>query len=305
MLYPDFKDLLNLKKKANKFHLSSIRHNKFGSAGDYTSPFRGQGLDFDGVREYSPGDDIRNIDWRVTARAGKPHIKTFTEDRERDVFLCVDMNETMRFGTRGTFKSVQAAYVSSLIAWRANLNKDRVGACLFGSVDEGLKFLHSDTTGKSFLQFLKLLSTPVDENNKKSVSLDDVLDHLISLLHRNSLIFIVSDFHDIKEETELKLGKLKKKNDIVLIRVTDITDRMLPSAGSILFSDNNNRKIFFDTDMKEAVESYNKERQKKIELLNKISSKFFIGIIDITTDGDLYSSLSEGLKKINLKKFKK
>src|SRR5579862_7094005 len=113
MLYPDFNDLISYKeRKLGKLQLAR-RKVSATATGNHHSPFRGQGLEFDAVREYVPGDDIRNIDWRVTARTGSPHLKVFQEERERHIVLCVDMNATMRFGTRNTFKSVQAARVAA------------------------------------------------------------------------------------------------------------------------------------------------------------------------------------------------
>ena len=110
------------------------------ASGDYASPFRGQGLAFHEVREYRFGDDIRSIDWRVTARTDKPHVKVFTEERERTVILCIDANAAMRFGTRGTFKSVQAARAAALLGWQANGSNDRVGCIVFGDVPGGMQF---------------------------------------------------------------------------------------------------------------------------------------------------------------------
>src|SRR6202789_3352703 len=109
------------------------------ASGDYTSPCRGQGLAFHEVREYHFGDDIRSIDWRVTARTDKPHVKVFTEERERTVILCVDANAAMRFGTRGTFKSVQAARAAALLGSQARCSNDRVGCLVFGDVAEGIR----------------------------------------------------------------------------------------------------------------------------------------------------------------------
>ena len=106
MLYPDFDELVSLGHRAPLLEPISAQRSWAAASGNYASPFRGQGLAFHEVRDYRFGDDIRSIDWRVTARTNKPHIKVFTEERERTVILCIDANVAMRFGTRGTFKSV-------------------------------------------------------------------------------------------------------------------------------------------------------------------------------------------------------
>jgi uncharacterized protein (DUF58 family) len=140
MLYPDFNELVSLGHKASRLQLVSGLQSTAASSGNYASPFRGQGLAFHEVREYRFGDDIRSIDWRVTARTNKPHLKVFTEERERTVILCIDANAAMRFGTRGTFKSVQAARAAALLGWHANVSNDRVGCIVFGDVPDGLQF---------------------------------------------------------------------------------------------------------------------------------------------------------------------
>lgn len=158
MLYPDLNDLVRFGDL--KVHLMhpSCRSVKSKMSGGHRSSFRGQGLEFDSVREYVPGDDIRNIDWRVTARTGSPHLKIFKEERERSVVICVDMNATMRFGTRNTFKSVQAARIAALLGWSAIASQDRVSACFFGDIPEAIQFFGPKRTGKSFCSLLKVLA---------------------------------------------------------------------------------------------------------------------------------------------------
>src|ERR1700722_4557819 len=128
MLYPDFNELAAFKdRRACLSHISQ-KAVKSIVPGNHHSPFRGQGLEFDSVRKYVPGDDIRNIDWRVTARTDSPHLKIFKEERERHILLCVDMNAAMRFGTKKTFKSIQAAHIAALLGWRGMANNDRISA---------------------------------------------------------------------------------------------------------------------------------------------------------------------------------
>src|SRR5262249_3770144 len=138
MLYPDFDDLVALKRRKSDIAYSSSRAIKSANPWNYLSPFRGHSLEFDSVLQYIPGDYIRNIDWRVTARIGSPHLKLFREDRERHLLICVDVNAAMRFGTKNTFKSVQAARIAALLGWRGMAQQDRVSACLYGDVINGI-----------------------------------------------------------------------------------------------------------------------------------------------------------------------
>ncbi|WP_240992094.1 DUF58 domain-containing protein [endosymbiont of Riftia pachyptila] len=131
-LYPQLNDLLELRHQAHTLGLASHHRVNSSFSGLYASVFRGTGLDFEEVREYREGDDIRNMEWNVTARTNTPHLKVFREERERSVVLCIDKGPHMSFGTRGTFKSVQAARAAALLGWAAARLNDRVGGMLFG-----------------------------------------------------------------------------------------------------------------------------------------------------------------------------
>ena len=195
MLYPDFDDLISYKqRKLDKMQLAR-RKVSATAPGNHHSPFRGQGLDFDAVREYVPGDDIRNIDWRVTARTGAPHLKIFKEEKERHTIICVDVNSTMRFGTRNTFKSIQAARCASLLGWRALAHQDRISACFFGDVPEGLHYFESKRTRQALCRILKTLTEPPAEHHH--VSIETALQHISRVAHPGSLIYMISDFMDL------------------------------------------------------------------------------------------------------------
>jgi uncharacterized protein (DUF58 family) len=138
ILYPRLDDLLELRHQARTLGVAAHHLVNSTFSGLYSSVFRGTGLDFEEVREYREGDDIRNMDWLVTARTGRPHLKVFREERQRSVILCVDTGPHMSFGTRGTFKSIQAARTAALIGWAASKQHDRVGGVLFGNHRDGV-----------------------------------------------------------------------------------------------------------------------------------------------------------------------
>ena len=177
MLYPEFEKLLKLGYRASNLNLMSQRRVRSIVSGDHRSPFRGKGLDFEEVRHYAQGDDVRNIDWRVTARTGRPHIKLFTEERERSVLICTDVNHTMRFGTRGTFKSIQAAQAAALLGWAASRENNRVGGSFFGNVPDGMMFLDPVRTRRSLWRILKQLCDRGDYHSDP-VQLEDHLRYL-------------------------------------------------------------------------------------------------------------------------------
>src|SRR5579871_3200956 len=133
MLFPELRELVKLKAVAG---VSNLLQDRTGNRthGDYASLFHGLGVEFETVRPYVIGDDVRYIDWRVTARSGKPHIKTFRAECDRNVLVVVDANAYMRFGTRNTFKSVQAAKTAALLCWKSLQQQDRVGGAVFGDI---------------------------------------------------------------------------------------------------------------------------------------------------------------------------
>lgn len=301
MLYPDLKELTALKTKAHSLTIRSQRKVVSALSGDYTSPFRGQGMEFEEVRQYVAGDDVRNIDWRVTARTGAPHMKIFTEERERTVMICVDNNETMRFGTRGTFKSVQAARAAALLGWCANGNNDRVGTCVFGHAENNMQFFPPKRSRESLWKMLTLLSDKTPPAHKP-IGLEEVLLHLNRAAPTGALVFIISDFGNVTEKLEKQLGNLRKRCDVVLIVVNDPADTHMAAIGNVMFSNGNTDSISINTDSKTGRASYTEEAMKNNDRLINMAIKFRIAIIHIATNRDVYGDLYKELKFIGRKR---
>lgn len=298
MLYPDFNDLVAFKdRKSDLMHFSN-RSVKSIVPGNHHSPFRGQGLEFDSVREYVPGDDIRNIDWRVTARTGSPHLKIFKEERERHMVLCVDMNATMRFGTRNTFKSVQAARVAALLGWRGIAHHDRVSACLFGDVPDGIQFFAPKRNRQSFCSMLKMLSEPYSERH--NIPLKDVLQPVNQAAQTGSLIYLISDFMDISGnfQQEAGLSRLNKRCDVVFIAINDRADKSIYPVGPLGFCGNDKEKIFVNTESLAGREAYVEQWNENRQRLYEITSRFKIPMIELTTESDVHRDLILGMKNI-------
>ena len=297
MLYPDLNELLQLRNKASGLSLAANRRVASSVSGDYSSPFRGQGLEFAEVREYVAGDDVRNIDWRVTARTGTPNLKIFNEERERTVIICVDANEHMRFGTRGTFKSIQAARAAALLGWRANSINNRVGTCLFGNVKDGTQFFQPKRSRASLWQMLKALS---DKNpyTSKAIEPEEMLLHLNKASPTGALIFIISDFLHISESLEKQLGNLRKRCDIVLVKISDPADEKIAPIGTILFSSDNDNKNYINTDSKAGREKYEQMAQENKDKLKSMAVRLRLSVIHLATERDVYGDLLYGLKYI-------
>ncbi|MCR5219074.1 DUF58 domain-containing protein [Treponema sp.] len=225
-------DKKKLSKKAYLLHLSSLSLADGIRQGKFRSLFHGQGIEFRGVRDYLPGDDIRAIDWNVTARMAKPYVKVFEEDRDLDVFIIVDKSLSMETGSRIKSRLDIATECASLIALASYQNSSPVGAVTF---DGKIEFSCAPKAGKDHLM---LLLSEFEKNNSKKLqgsSLETALAGAIKLLRKRTLVIVISDFRAAGWTDAF--AQLCTKNDVVAIRVTDPTDDELPSVGSILFTD--------------------------------------------------------------------
>lgn len=304
MLYPTFDELLSLKHKASRLFAPSARKVKAVAAGDQASPFRGQGLEFEEVRHYAPGDDIRNIDWRVTARTGLPHTKVFREERERSIVVCIDVNVAMRFGTQGTFKSIQAARVAALLGWQAFSRNDRFGACLFGDVEKGVRFLAPQRSRKPLWGMFKELCKTDLNPQAPVITLEQGLAQMGHAIPTGALVYILSDFYTLDEAWEKQLRKLRKHCDVILIPIDDPADQYIPAVGPLSFSNRLKGKIFISDKDEKGRAAYAMYWQKTRESLRKLAGQLSIPLLPVATDADAASTLFFGLRHLQKRRQK-
>lgn len=230
------KDARLLKQKAGTIHSRM--------SGDYVASFKGRGMEFDESRPYQAGDDIRNMDWRVTARTNKPHSKVFREERERPVLLWVDFRYPMFFGTRNCFKSVLAAKAAALLSWSASQQGDRLGGLIFSEKDH---FELRPGRGKSAaLHMIKTLSDfshyqaqGIPQSELKSHNARHALNRLVQVTRPGSLIYMISDFRNVSDQLEFVINRLSRNNELVLIHVSDPLENDLPPEGFYRVTDGN------------------------------------------------------------------
>lgn len=298
MLYPNFNELIKCKNR--KFALINFSNRKSTStvAGSHDSTFKGRGLEFDSVREYAFGDDIRTIDWRVTARSGKPHVKLFKQEQTRDVIIVLDMNASMRFGTKNTFKSVIAAKIASYLGWQALSFHDRTSACLFGDVEGGMQFFNSTKMKKSFSTMLKALTIPPVEHH--AVPFKQVLGHINKIAHPGSLLYLISDFLEInhQDSIELELNRLHRNCDIVFLSVNDASDKEIPPVGMLGFQASNLEKMVVNTSSAIGRECYRQQWSENRKLLHAMAGKYKISVIEMSTESNVEIDLPFALKRI-------
>ena len=265
--------------------------------GQYLSTFKGRGMEFDESRPYQPGDDIRAMDWRVTARTGKAHSKVFREERERPVLLWVDYRQPMFFGTQQHFKSVLAAKIAALLAWSTAHHGDRLGGLIFS---EASHIELRPSRGKSAsLHFIKQLaqhsawekSTDTDQPIKSAA---DALSRLQRVNKPGSLIFLISDFRNMDELGWSQLSQLSRHSDVILISVHDPLEQQLPPAGNYKIS-NGEKELNLNTYNKNQREQYQQRFIDQQIQLQNISRKIGMHYLSISTNDDYLSILQQKL----------
>ena len=243
-------------------------------SGGYLSRTKGRGMEFDEVRMYQPGDDIRSIDWRVTARTGKTHTKLFREERERPVFISVDYRASMQFATRGVFKSVQAAKLAGLLAWVAERHGDRIGGQIF--TDTTCQELKPQNGRQAVLHFFNALVKT--EAKHAAINLEQVIARLSHHVKPGSLVYIISDFRGINQPIENYLAKLARHCEVIMILVYDPLESHLPAKGRYRFTDSTT-DIVVDTSDKQRVLNYQQKFQQHYAHLQTLAKKMNIRLI--------------------------
>lgn len=289
---PGLDELIALRRQAGKLDLGRRQPACAQLAGGHASRFRGRGMDYQESRSYQPGDDIRSMDWRVTARTGRPHTKLYREERERPVVLCVDLNPGMFFASRGALKSVVAARAASLIAWAAAAHGDRIGALLFNGDHREL----SPRGGKhGVLRLIRQLVAQSDPlQNLRHPPHPEGLNTALARLRRvsrpGSLIFLISDFYGIDEETGRHLTLLRRHNDVVAIQVLDALELTPPPPARYTVSDGRHTGII-DTRSASARQAYNEFFSQHHQQVRELMHGHAIPLLQLSTDDDVAAVL--------------
>jgi len=268
-------DLIRLRFGARDLKLNRQKKTFSMLVGPHQTRFRGRGVEFEEVRAYQAGDDIRSIDWRVTARTGKAHTKLFREERERPVLVLVDQSLSMFFGSRNCFKSVLAAHTAALLAWAAFQQNDRVGGLVFGGGR------HTETKAKRSVKTVLQLLNSVNEFNQRlkprppSVGLDinNALQKLRRIIRPGSNIFVVSDFMGFNDQGEENLFQLTRHNDVSAVFIFDPLESMLPPAGIYPITDGRQRTAIYTGDKQYRRLYQDRFAEKEKNLQRQLSTK--------------------------------
>ena len=287
------KHLVRLRAQALGLSLRSGKKVATAMAGSYASPFRGRGMDFDEVRVYQPGDDIRTMDWRVTARTGRPHTKLFREERERPVFFLVDQSPTMQFGTRGAFKSVIASETAALLAWASRDAGDRIGALVFsGNRHVELRPVSGQ---RGVLHLLKtLVEGPSAEVTDDTGAMARTLARLRHVARPGSMIVMLSDFRHLDNEGERHISYLAQHNDILAIFIYDALEMELPPPGRYNIGDGQ-RVFTIDTAQTKRRSLYRQRFEARRQQVERLFRGHGIGLLELATHQPVAETLRASL----------
>jgi uncharacterized protein (DUF58 family) len=297
---PNPQSLIRLRYRADRLLLQNSRiHARQGGA--YLSSFKGRGMEYEESRLYLPGDDIRSMDWRVTARTGDPHTKVFREERERPVLLWLDLNPSMMFATRGAYKAVVASQTAAMLGWSTNAHNDRLGALLFA---DGQHTELKPRRGKSAVLDLigRIYNHPAwSSNSRQSAGSQSAMTRLRKVAHPGSLIFLLSDFHDLDSNSKTQLTSIARHNDVVLIQFYDPVEAELPAPGVYKVSDGKHLLRFSSANEKVRREYHDRFLQRQLDLA-KLCRQHRMYFFSIATNADVLSALQQGLGIRNTQK---
>ncbi|MBD3224467.1 MAG: DUF58 domain-containing protein [Caldithrix sp.] len=268
-----------LLKKVKQIEISTRQVVNEVFSGEYHSVFKGRGMEFSEVREYQPGDDVRNIDWNVTARMGHPFIKVFEEERELTVMLMVDVSSSGNFGTALQLKREIAAEISAILAFSAIKNKDKVGLLIFSDSIE--KFIPPRKGKKHVLRVIREILFFKPQESKTDLSA--ALEYLNRVIRRKSTVFLLSDF--LTEDYQKALQVANKKHDIIAMSITDPREMSLPDVGMLELEDaETGETLLVDTSSKSVRNTFYDQTGGRFRELDSFFKSIGVDHINIKTD---------------------
>jgi uncharacterized protein (DUF58 family) len=284
-VYTQMKTLLGARHGAKDIHLFSGRLSRGMLLGEVRSRYRGRGMEFEEVRQYQPGDDVRYIDWRVTARSGSTYSKLFTEERERPVHLLLDQRSTMFFGSGARFKSVVAAEIAAYLAWAALAGSDRIGGQVIG--DRQARDVRAKRNHHAVVQFLQAahaINNALPGDGAIERTLSQALEECRRLTRPGTAIFVISDFNDLDDGVEAALVTLGRHCDLTLLFVADRLEAEFDVRGKLAVSDGDE---LLDVQANAAFrERYLHNRKRHLERVTSCANNCRGVLVPVSTDVD-------------------
>ena len=285
-VYVQLNDLVRLQHKASGFSFLPRQPVHSILSGRHASKLRGRGLNFEELRNYLPGDDTRNIDWKVTARTRTPYVRVYTEEKDRTVWLLIDQRVGMFFGSKERMKSVVAAEVAAISAWRVLSVGDRVGALVFNDSDISVIPPH-----RSRERVMQILKQVVEKNQALNAAADskpdagklnEVLKQVGILARHDCLVCLITDGDGINTETRKYISRLSEHNDVLTAFIFDPLERDMPAAGRLRFADGEGQ-LEADTSDKKLRRAFQSEFEQRLEWMQSASRRFSIPVLSLQT----------------------
>jgi uncharacterized protein (DUF58 family) len=295
-VYVQLDELVRLQHKASGFSFLPKQPIHSVLSGRHASRLRGRGLNFEELRNYLPGDDTRNIDWKVTARTRTPYVRVYTEEKDRTVWLLIDQRVNMFFGSEKRMKSVVAAEVAALSAWRVLSVGDRVGALVFDDSDVAVISPH-----RSRERVMQILKQVVKKNHALSADprlkpdagkLNEVLKQVSHMARHDCLICLVTDGNGINPETRRFITGLAEHNDVLTAFIFDPLEKDMPAVGRLRFADGESQ-LEADTSNRKLRTAFQSEFEQRLEQMQSTSRRFSMPLLPLDTSSPVSEQLRE------------
>lgn len=274
-------------KKIKKVHIRSARMVNTMMAGQYKSVFRGSGIEFEEVREYTPGDEVKSIDWKVSARMGRPYIKRYREERERLVMLLVDMSASGDFGTRAAVKREVAAEIAAILAFNAIRNNDKVGAILF--TDQVERYIPPQKGSAHVWRVIKEIFT--FQPTRRETDIQSAIRYMGQVCHKRALAFLLSDYLADDYAKPLKIAS--KKHEFIGVLVSDPGDFALPEGGLVMVEDlETGQRVMLDASNAVTRRRYAAEKRAEYQRAKDILRSADIDCIEIRNGQSVTDALT-------------
>jgi len=297
-VYASLDELMRLRFRASGFSFLPRQPIHSVLSGRHASRLRGRGLNFEELRNYLPGDDTRNIDWKVTARTREPHVRVYTEEKDRTVWLLVDQRISMFFGSRWRMKSVVAAEAAAIAAWRVLSQGDRVGAVVFDDAD--LQVIPPHRSEERVARILKEVIRKNHALHATSVTrpghgmLNLALKRVSALARHDNLVCLIGDGTGIDDDTRKYVTRLTEHNDVLSVFIYDPLEQSLPEAGRLVFSDGLSQ-LEFNTGERALREAFSRDFQRRVSRMQATSRRHAIPLLPVHTAAPVLDQVRDEL----------
>lgn len=288
----------DLLKKVRQIEIKTRGLSNHIFAGEYNTAFKGKGMAFSEVRDYQNGDDVRLIDWNVTARYNSPFVKVFEEEREMTVMLMIDVSGSNNFGSNKNFKKELATEIGAVLAFSAIKNNDKVGVIFFSDIIE--KFIPPKKGKKHILRIIREIISFIPSSKKTDLSV--ALEYFNSVIRKRSICFILSDFISTSFKKPLKIAS--RKHDVVALKLIDKREEIIPNIGLVPIEDaESGKKIIIDTSSKFFISKLLEEKNKRNNKLKSLMNESSVDLINLYTGEDYVKPLINFFKKRSNKRW--